>query len=65
LKRQTAEPEQLNSGSMKGAHTMDIRFQVYEALADILFTTKATEQDMHAAVEWFETHFFESDDNNE
>jgi len=44
---------------------MDIRFRVYEALADIMFTTKATEQDMHAAVEWFETHFFEGDDNNE
>lgn len=41
---------------------MDIRNEVYNALADIMFKTKATEKDMQEAIEWFEVHFFECEE---
>ena len=38
---------------------MDIRSEVYNALADIMFTTDATEKDMDKAIEWFQILFYD------
>ena len=38
---------------------MDIRSEVYNALADIMFMTDATEKDMDEAIEWFQIHFYD------
>lgn len=42
---------------------MDIRSEVYNALADIMFRQagKATKADMEQAIEWFETHFWDDE----
>ena len=37
----------------------DIRSEVYNALATIIFETEASKEDMEAALEWFELHFYE------
>lgn len=39
----------------------DIRSEVYNALADIMFKTGAIQDDMEQAIEWFEIHFFEDE----
>lgn len=40
---------------------MNIKSEVYNALADIIFKTKATKKDMNNAIEWFEIHFWEDE----
>lgn len=46
---------------------MDIRSEVYNALADIMFrqACKATKADMEQAIEWFEIHFWDDEWPNE
>ena len=43
----------------------DIRTEVYNALADIMFESDASKESMDEAIEWFQTHFYESDDWDE
>ncbi len=40
---------------------MDIRSKVYDALAEIMMETCASEEDMDQAIEWFQIHFYETD----
>ena len=43
----------------------DIRYEVYNALANIMFETGASKEDMDRALEWFVLKFYvvyESDD---
>ena len=40
---------------------MDIRSKVYDALAEIMFETGASEEDMDQAIEWFQIHFYETE----
>lgn len=42
---------------------MDIRSEVYNALAEIMFKTGANQKDMDEAIEWFQTHFYEDEEN--
>lgn len=37
---------------------MDIRSEVYNVLADIIFKTKASLEDIDKAIEWFQVHFY-------
>ena len=39
----------------------DIRSEVYNALADIMFETGATKEEMNAAIEWFQIKFYEDE----
>lgn len=39
----------------------DIRSEVYNALADIMFETGASKEDMAQALEWFQIHFYEAE----
>lgn len=39
----------------------DIRSEVYNALADIMFKTGASKEDMDVALEWFDMRFYEVD----
>lgn len=36
----------------------DIRCEVYNALADIMFKTDASKEDMDRALEWFNVRFY-------
>lgn len=36
----------------------DIRSEVYNALANIMFETKASKEDMDRALEWFTLRFY-------
>lgn len=40
-------------------YKVEIRSQVYNALANIMFETKANKEDMDDAIEWFQMHFWE------
>lgn len=40
----------------------EVMHQVYNALANIVLDTQATKKDMDFALDWFNTHFYESDD---
>ena len=42
---------------------MDIRSEVYNALADIMFRRagEVTKEDMEQAMEWFQTHFWDDE----
>lgn len=37
----------------------DIRSEVYNALAEIMFKTGASKEDMDKAIEWFQIKFYE------
>lgn len=39
----------------------DIKSKVYNALADIVFETNASEEEMNQAIEFFQIKFFEDD----
>lgn len=39
----------------------DIRSEVYNALADIMFETGASKEDMDKAIEWFQIKFYEDE----
>ena len=39
----------------------DIKSEVYKALADIVFETGASKEDMDKAIEWFQTKFYEDE----
>lgn len=39
----------------------DIRSEVYNALADIMFETGASKEDMDKAIEWFQFKFYEDE----
>lgn len=39
----------------------DIRSEVYNALTEIMFKTKATKEEMDQAIEWFEIKFYEDE----
>jgi hypothetical protein len=43
----------------------DIRSEVYNALADIMFETGASKEDMDKAIEWFQIKFYEYEDEDE
>lgn len=43
----------------------DIRSEVYNALADIMFETGANKEDMDKAIEWFQIKFYEYEDEDE
>lgn len=40
----------------------DIRSEVYNALADIMFKTGSNKEEMDAAIEWFQVHFYEEEE---
>ena len=40
---------------------MDIRSEVYNVLAGIMFKTKANPKDMDEAIEWFQVHFYDDE----
>lgn len=40
----------------------DIRSEVYNALADIMFKTGATKEEMDQAIEWFQIKFYEDEE---
>lgn len=40
---------------------IDIRSEVYNALAEIMFKSGAKKEDMDYAIEWFQTHFYEDE----
>lgn len=40
----------------------DIRSEVYNALAEIMFKTGATKDDMDEALEWFQIKFYECEE---
>lgn len=40
----------------------DIKSEVYNALANIMFETGASEEDMNEAIEWFNRKFYESEE---
>lgn len=40
---------------------MDIRSEVYNALAEIMYSRKATKADMDIAIEWFDLHFWDDE----
>lgn len=39
----------------------DIRSEVYNALAEIMFKTGASKEDMDKAIEWFQIKFYEDE----
>lgn len=39
----------------------DIRSEVYNALAEIMFKTGASKEDMDKATEWFQIKFYEDE----
>lgn len=41
----------------------DLLSEVYNALADIVAGTGADKKEMDAAIEWFQIHFWEEDDD--
>lgn len=43
----------------------DIRSEVYNALADIMFETGASKEDMDKAIEWFQIKFYEDEYEDE
>lgn len=45
---------------------MDIRNEVYNALADIMFKylDNVSRDDMEQAIDWFQKHFWEQDEEN-
>ena len=42
---------------------MDIKSEVYNALAEIVFKTGASKEDMDQAIEWFQIHFYDEEED--
>lgn len=42
---------------------MDIKSEVYNALAEIVFKTGASKEDMDQALEWFQIHFYDEEED--
>lgn len=36
----------------------NVRSEVYNALADIMYRYQASQEDMDAAIDWFNSHFY-------
>ena len=43
----------------------NIKNEVYNALANIMFETGASKEDMNEAIEWFNEKFYDEDEDNE
>lgn len=43
----------------------NIKNEVYNALANIMFETGASKEDMNEAIEWFNEKFYDTDEDND
>jgi len=41
----------------------ELKSEVFDILSEIVFKTGATDKQMKAAIEWFELHFFDEEED--